>query len=132
MKNKQGKFQDEELPHEFFSTTRQATKTRNGFAKNMSTYMKLSKTQISKLIQSGGFFASRLKNLGNKALTNVAIPSDRDSLLGLASNLTSNSINTFEGKISGKGAVRSKKGFTLFTSTEDMSDIIKIIKSLED
>ena len=64
----------------------------------MSRYMKFSKTQISKLIQSGGFFASWLKNLGNKALTNVAIPSDRDSLLGLASNLTSNSINTFEEK----------------------------------
>ena len=43
-----------------------------------------------------------------------------------------NAINKFERKISGKGAVRAGKGFTLFVSNEDMNDIIKIIKSLED
>ena len=43
-----------------------------------------------------------------------------------------NVINKFERKISGKGAVRAGKGFTLFISTENMNDIIKIIKSLED
>ena len=32
----------------------------------------------------------------------------------------------------GKGAVRARKGFTLFILNEDMNDIIKIIKSLED
>ena len=32
----------------------------------------------------------------------------------------------------GKGAVKAGKGFTLFISNEDMNDIIKIIKSLED
>ena len=31
-----------------------------------------------------------------------------------------------------KGAVRAGKRFTLFISNEDMNDIIKIIKSLED
>ena len=40
----------------------------------MSTDIKLSKAQISKIIQSGGSFASWLANLGKKALTNVAIP----------------------------------------------------------
>ena len=35
-------------------------------------------------------------------------------------------------KVSGKGAVRAGKGFTLLISNEDMNDIIKIIKSLED
>ena len=48
------------------------------------------------------------------------------------SNLTSNSINKFEKKISGKGTARAGKGFTLFISNEDMNDIIKIIKLLED
>ena len=48
------------------------------------------------------------------------------------SNLTSNVINKCDRKISGKGAVRAGKGFTLFISNEDRSDIIKIIKSLED
>ena len=41
-------------------------------------------------------------------------------------------MNKFEGKISRKVAVRSGKGFTLFTSNEDMNNIIKIIKSLEE
>ena len=43
-----------------------------------------------------------------------------------------NGINKFERKISGKGVVWAGKGFTLFILTENMNDIIKIIKSLED
>ena len=67
-----------------------------------------------------------------KALTNIAIPLARDNLPRLVCNLPLNAINKFERKISGKGAVRAGKGFTLFISTENMNDIIKIIKSLED
>ena len=61
----------------------------------MSTDIKFSKTQISEIIQSGGFFGPWLGNLGKKALTNVAIPLARDNLPGLVSNLTSNAINLF-------------------------------------
>ena len=50
----------------------------------------------------------------------------------LASNLTSHVINKFERKISGKGTDRAGKEFTLFISNKDMTDIIKIIKLLED
>ena len=61
----------------------------------MSTDIKLSKTQISTIIQSGGSFGSWLGNLDKKVLTNVAIISfDRD-LPGLVSNITSNAINEF-------------------------------------
>ena len=67
-----------------------------------------------------------------KTLTNIAIPLARDNLPGLVSYLTSNVINKFERKISGKGAVRAGKGLTLFISDKDMNDIIKLIKSLED
>ena len=95
-------------------------------------YIKISKTQISKTIRSGGSFGSWLGNLGKKALTDVAIPLDRDNLPRLVCNLTSNAINKFERKISGKGAVRAGKAFTSFISIEDMNGIIKIIKSLED
>ena len=70
--------------------------------------------------------------LGQKAVTNIAISLARDNLPGLISNLASNKINRFERKIRGKGAVRAGKGFPLFLSNEDMNDIIKIIKSLED
>ena len=55
----------------------------------MSTDIKLSKAQISKIIQSGGSFGSWLGNLGKKALTNIAIPLTKDNLPGLVSNLTS-------------------------------------------
>ena len=53
-------FEDEELPHELFLTTRQRAKIRNTFANNMSTDIKLSKAQISKIIRSDGFFRSWL------------------------------------------------------------------------
>ena len=92
-----------------FLTTRQTTKIRNVFANNMSTDIKLSKAQISKIIQSDGSFGSWLGNLGKKVLTNIAIPLARDNLPGLVSNLTSSTINKFERKISGKGTVRAGK-----------------------
>ena len=43
-------FEDKEMPHELFLTTRQTTKIINASAKNMSTDIELSKTQISMLI----------------------------------------------------------------------------------
>ena len=48
-------FNRNDLPHELLLTTRQKTKKRNTFDNNMSTDLKLSKAQISKIIQSGGF-----------------------------------------------------------------------------
>ena len=98
----------------------------------MSTDIKLCKAQISKVNQLGGSFRSWLSNLGNEALTNVAIPFVRDNLPGLVSNLTSSAINKFDRKISGKGAVRAGKRFTLFISNEDMNDTTKITNSSED
>ena len=49
-------FEDEELPHELFLTTRHLK-----YKMPM-----LSKAQIPKIIQSGGSFASFLGNLGKK------------------------------------------------------------------
>ena len=48
------KFEDEELPHELLLTTRQTTKIKNVFANNMSTYIRLSRYQISKITPSRG------------------------------------------------------------------------------
>ena len=39
-----------DLPHELLLTTRQKTKLRNAFKNDMSTYLKFSKAQISKII----------------------------------------------------------------------------------
>ena len=97
------------MPHELFLTTRQTTEIRNAFASNMSTDIKLSKTQISKITQSGGSFGPCLGNLGKKVLTNTVIPLSRDNLPGLLSNLTLNAIYKFETKISGKRAVKQEK-----------------------
>ena len=124
--------EDKDLSHQLFLKTSQTTKIRNAFAYNMSTAIKLSNGQISKIIQSGGSFGSWLGNLGKKALTNIAISLARDNLPGLASNLTSRAITRFDRKISGKGDFRARKVFTFFISNEDMNDIIKTIKSLED
>ena len=44
-----------DLPHELLLTARQKTKLRNELNNTMSTDLALSKAQISKLIQSGGF-----------------------------------------------------------------------------
>ena len=57
-------FEDGQLPNELFLTTRQTSKIRNAFANNMSTDIKLSKAQISKIIKSGGSFDPWLANLG--------------------------------------------------------------------
>ena len=62
-----------DLPHELLLATRQKTKLKNGFNNNMSTDLKLSKSQISKIIQSGGLLGSLLSKLAG-SLMKVAIP----------------------------------------------------------
>ena len=66
-------FNGNDLPHELLLTTRQKTKLRNGFNNNMSTDLKLSKAQISKIIQSRGFLGSVISKLAGP-LMKVAIP----------------------------------------------------------
>ena len=48
------------FPHEVLLTNRQVANIRKAFAKNTSTDIKLSKTQLSKMIQSGGFLGRLL------------------------------------------------------------------------
>ena len=56
-------FNGNNLPHELLLTTRQKTKVRNGFNNNTSTDIKLSKAEINKIIQSGGFLGKLLSPL---------------------------------------------------------------------
>ena len=68
IKNKQGTtlrmnakmFNRNNLPHELFSTQRQITRLRNNVENNLQTDIKMSKAQISKIIQSGGFLGKIL------------------------------------------------------------------------
>ena len=75
-------FNRNDLPHELLLTARQKTKLRNAFNNNMSTDLKLSKAQISKIIQSGGFLGSLLSKLAGP-LMKVAIPSAKKVLAPL-------------------------------------------------
>ena len=72
-------FNGNDLPHELLLTTRQKTKLRNPFNNNMSSDLKLSKAQISKIIQTGGFLRSLLNKLAGP-LIKVAIPFAKDVL----------------------------------------------------
>ena len=63
VKNKTGRalrislkmFNGNDLPHELLLTKREKIKLRNGFNNNMSTELKLSRAQTSKIIQYGEF-----------------------------------------------------------------------------
>ena len=48
------------FPHKLLLTNREVEDFRKGFANYLSTYFKLSKTQLSKIIQSGGFLVRLL------------------------------------------------------------------------
>ena len=63
---------ENDLPHELLMITTQKTKLINAFSNNMSTDIKLSKVQISKIIQSGGFLGSLLSKLAGQ-LMKVAV-----------------------------------------------------------
>ena len=49
------------FPHELLLTNRQVANLRKAFANYLSTDIKLSKTQISKMIQSGGFLITKTR-----------------------------------------------------------------------
>ena len=76
-------FDGNNLLHELLLMTKQKTKLRNTFNNdNMSTDMKLSKAQITKIIQSRGFLGSFLSKLAGP-LMKVAIPLAKNILAPL-------------------------------------------------
>ena len=73
------------FPHKLLSTNRQAANLRNVFPNNSSTDIKLSKTQLSKMIQSGRFLRRlfgpllktrlpSMKNVIKPSATSILIP----------------------------------------------------------
>ena len=114
-----------DLPHKLLLTARQKTELRNAFNNNMSAYLKLSKTQISKIIQSGGFLRSLLSKLAGP-LMKVAIPLAKNVLAPLGITAAASAIDAgIQKKIHGSGIT------TLIISNEEMNDI-KIVQALED
>ena len=80
------------LPHELLLTIRQKTKPRNALNNNMSTDIKLSKAQITKIIQSGGFLGSLLSKLAGP-LMKVAVPLAKNILAPLVITAAASAID---------------------------------------
>ena len=115
-------FNGNDLPHELLLTTRQKTKLRNAFNNNMSTDLKLSKAQISKIIQSGGFLGrllGPLLKIGLPLIKNVIKPLAKSALipLGLTAAVSAADVGTHK-KILGSGTT------TLIISNGEMNDIM--------
>ena len=117
--------------HELLLTYRQVSSIRKAFANNSSVDIKFSKTQLSKMIQSGGFLGKLLGTLLKTALTlikNVITPLDKSVLipLGLTASASAADVGIHK-KILGSGNTTA-----LIISNRDMEALIKIVKSLED
>ena len=76
-------------PHKLLLTNRQVSNLRKAFANHSSADIKLSKTQLSKMIQSGGFLGRLLGSLSKTGLpliTNVTKPLAKSVLIPLGLN----------------------------------------------
>ena len=61
------------FPHKLLLTNRQVSNLRKAFANHSSADIKLSKTQLSKMIQSGGFLGRLLGSLLKTGLSLIKI-----------------------------------------------------------
>ena len=119
-------FSKNNLPHELFLTKRQNTKLRNAVINNILTDIKLSKAQIKKIIQSGGFLRYLLGKLAGP-LMKVATPLAKNVLVPLG--LTA-AMSAFDGSTQKKMHGWGAGATTLVIANEDMNDIMKIIEAL--
>ena len=105
-------------------TTRQNTKLRNAINNNSATDIKLSKSQIKRLIQSRGFLGNLLSKLAGP-LMKVAMPLAKNVLAPLGLTAAMSAID---------GSVQKKihgSGIKLIIEEEDMNDNMKISEALE-
>ena len=115
-----------DVPYELLLTTRQKTKLRNALSNNISIDLKLSKAQILKIIQSGGFLGLLLSKLAGP-LMKIAIPLAKNVLAPSGITAATSAIDAgIQKKINSSGTT------TLIISNEEMNDIMKIVQALED
>ena len=119
------------FPHKLLLTNRQVTNLRKAFANHSSTDIQLSKTQLSKMIQSEGFLGRLLGPLlktGLPLISNVIKPLAKSVLISLGLTAAASAADArIHKKILGSGNMT-----TLMISNDEIEDIIKIVKSLED
>ena len=114
-------FNKDELPYELLLTTRHNTKLRNAINNNLATDIKLSKAQIKKLIQSGGFLGKLLSKLAGP-LTKVALPLAKNVLAPLGLTAVMSAIHgSIQKMIHGSGV-------KLIIEQEDMKILRKLLK----
>ena len=78
-----GNFDDKtNFPHELLLTNKHVANLRKAFANNSSIDIKLSKTQLSKMMQSGGFLGRILD-----PLLKTGLPSIKNTIKPLAKNV---------------------------------------------
>ena len=115
--------------HKLLLTNRQIANLCKAFANYLSTDIKLSKTQISKMIQSRGFLGRLLGPLlktGLPLIKNVIKPLAKSVLIPLGLTAAASAADAgIHKKILGSGTT------TLIISNDEMKDIIRIVKSLE-
>ena len=120
------------FPHELLLTNRQVENIRKAFANHSSTDIKLSKTQLSKMIQSGGFLGKLLGPLLKTGLPlrkSVIKPLTISVLIPLGLMAAASAADAgIHKKILGSGYNNTN----LIISNDEMDDILKIVKSLED
>ena len=118
-------FNGNNVSHELLLTTRQTTKLGKAIENNLQTDIKLSKDQISKMIQSGGFLGKILGPLLKTVLPLLKLVIKPLGLLSLTAS--SSAIDAgVQKKIYGSGKT------TLIISNEETNDIMKIVQALED
>ena len=119
------------FPHKLLLTNRQVLILRKAFANNSSTDIELSKTQSSKMIQSGGFLG-RLLGL----LQKTGLPLIKNVIKLLAKRVLTPLGLTAAASAADAGIHKkilwSDNKITLIISNDEINDIIKIVKSLED
>ena len=120
------------FPHELLLTNRQVSSIRKAFANHSSTDIKSSKTQLSKMIQLGGFLGKLLGPLlktGLPLMKSVIKPLAKSVLIPLGLTATASTADAgIHKKILGSG----HNNTILITSNDEMDDILKIVKYLED
>ena len=118
------------FPHELLLTNRKFPSFRKPFANISSTDIKLSKTQLSKMIKSGRFFGRLLGPLLKTELPliiTVIKPSVKSALISLGLTAAASAENAETHK-----KILGSKTTTLIISNDEMEDIMEIVRILED
>ena len=119
------------FPHKLLLTNRQVSNLCKTFANHSSANIKLSKTQLSKMIKSGRFFDRLLGPLlksGLPLISNVIKPLAKSVLIPLGLTAAASAADAgIHKRILGSGNMA-----TLIISNDEIEDIIEIVKSVED